>query len=153
MKFLKNFCFKDAVKVEQFIINNEEEYTEKILMKNIFSDYNSTFCLLQQITLDKNEKYFIFGIKFNDIFIPDNKMNKDKKIKFFIIEKTFLFISSELLCQLFENLFHFILVYKKLIFFKYLMDYNSLINIEKIKQFNELNQENVRLYYFSFYIE
>ena len=80
-------------------------------------------------------------------------MNKDKKIKFFIIEKTFLFISSELLCQLFENLFHFILVYKKLIFFKYLMDYNSLINIEKIKQFNELNQENVRLYYFSFYIE
>ena len=145
MKFLKNFCFKDAVKVEQFIINNEEEYTEKILMKNIFSDYNSTFCLLQQITLDKNEKYFIFGIKFNDIFIPDNKMNKDKKIKFFIIEKTFLFISSELLCQLFENLFHFILVYKKLIFFKYLMDYNSLINIEKIKQFNELNQENVRL--------
>ena len=145
MKFLKNFCFKDAVKVEQFIINNEEEYTEKILMKNIFSDYNSTFCLLQQITLDKNEKYFIFGIKFNDIFIPNNKMNKDKKIKFFIIEKTFLFISSELLCKLFENLFHFILVYKKLIFFKYLMDYNSLINIEKIKQFNELNQENVRL--------
>ena len=145
MKFLKNFCFKDAVKVEQYIINNEEEYTEKILMKNIFSDYNSTFCLLQQITLDKNEKYFIFGIKFNDIFIPDNKMNKDKKIKFFIIEKTFLFISSELLCKLFENLFHFILVYKKLIFFKNLMDYNSLLNIEKIKQFNELNQENVRL--------
>jgi len=145
VKFLKNFCFKDAVKVEQFIINNEEEYTEKILMKNIFSDYNSTFCLLQQITLDKNEKYFIFGIKFNDIFIPDNKMNKDKKIKFFIIEKTFLFISSELLCKLFENLFHFILVYKKLIFFKNLMDYNSLLKIEKIKQFNELNQENVRL--------
>ena len=145
MKFLKNFCFKDAVKVEQFIINNEEEYTEKILMKNIFSDYNSTFCLLQQITLDKNEKYFIFGIKFNDIFIPDNKMNKDKKIKFFIIKKNFLFISSELLCKLFENLFHFILVYKKLIFFKNLMDYNSLLNIEKIKQFNELNQENVRL--------
>ena len=153
MKFLKNFCFKDAVKVEQYIINNEEEYTEKILMKNIFSDYNSTFCLLQQITLDKNEKYFIFGIKFNDIFIPDNKMNKEQKIKFFIIEKTFLFISSEPLFKLFENLFHFILVYKKLIFVKYLMDYNSLINIEKIKQFNELNQENVRLYYFSFYIE
>ena len=150
---MKNFCFKDAVKVEQYIINNEEEYTEKILMKNIFSDYNSTFCLLQQITLDKNEKYFIFGIKFNDIFIPDNKMNKEQKIKFFIIEKTFLFISSEPLFKLFENLFHFILVYKKLIFVKYLMDYNSLINIEKIKQFNELNQENVRLYYFSFYIE
>ena len=145
---MKNFCFKDAVKVEQYIINNEEEYTEKILMKNIFSDYNSTFCLLQQITLDKNEKYFIFGIKFNDIFIPDNKMNKEQKIKFFIIEKTFLFISSEPLFKLFENLFHFILVYKKLIFVKYLMDYNSLINIEKIKQFNELNQENVRLYIF-----
>ncbi len=150
MVYLKNFCFKDAVKVEQFIINNEVDYAEKILMKNIFADYNSTFCLLQQITLDKNEKYFIFGIKFNDIFIPDNKKFKDNKIKFFIIEKTYLFISSEPLCKLFENIFRFIIVYKKLLFFKNLIDYNSLNDIDKIKQFNEMNQENVRINIFIF---
>ena len=139
---MKNFCFKDAVKVEQYIINNEMEYTEKILMKNYFSDYNSTFCLLQQITLDKNEKYFIFGIKFNDIFIPDNMKFINNKIKIFIIEKTYLFISSEPLFILFENLFRFILVYKKLVFSKKIMEYSSLINIDKVKEFNEMNKEN-----------
>ena len=144
MQYLKNFCFKDAVKVEQFIINNEEEYTEKILMKNIYSDFNSTFCLLQQITLDKNEKYFIFGIKFDDIFIPENqKINQ--KIKIFLIEKTFIFISSKPLCKLFENLFMFILSYKKLVFFQTIMNYTKLKTIENIKKFNELNAENVRL--------
>ena len=142
---MKNFCFKDAVKVEQYIINNEEEFTEKILIKNIFSDYNSTFCLLQQVTLDNNKKYFIFGIKFDDIFIPDNKKLENNKIKFFIIEKTYLFISSEPLCKLFENLFRFILNYKKLIFFQNLMDYNSLIDIKNITKFNEQNKENVSI--------
>jgi len=137
--------------VEQFIINNEEEYTEKILMKNIYSDFNSTFCLLQQITLDKNEKYFIFGIKFDDIFIPENQ-NINKKVKIFLIEKTYLFISSEPLCKLFENVFVFILSYKKLIFFQTIMDYISLKKIEKIKKFNELNKENVSLKYLFYYL-
>ena len=89
---MKNFCFKDAVRVEQIVITNEEEYKEKILMKNIFSNYNSTFCLLQQINLDSDEKYFIYGIKFNDAFIPDNVEVKGNKVKFFIIKKTYLFI-------------------------------------------------------------
>ena len=91
---MKNFCFKDAVRVEQLIITNEEEYTEKILMKTLFSNYNSTFCLLQQINLDSDEKYFIYGIKFNDIFIPDNVEFKDNNVKFFVIEKTYLFICN-----------------------------------------------------------
>ena len=112
-------------------------------MKNIYSDFNSTFCLLQQIAIDKNDKYFIFGIKFDYIYIPEIQ-NTNNKIKIFIIEKTYLFISSELLCKLFENVFRFISVYKKLIFTKYIMDYNSLKNKEKIKTFNELNKENVR---------
>ena len=137
--------------MEQFIINNEEEYTEKILMKNIYSDFNSTFCLLQQITLDKNEKYVIFGIKFDDIFIPENQ-NINKKVKIFLIEKTYLFISSEPLCKLFENVFFFILSYKKLIFFQTIMDYISLKKIEKIKKFNELNKENVSLKYLFYYL-
>ena len=136
------------MKVEQFIINNEEEFTEKILLKNIFSDYNSTFCLLQQVTLDNNKKYFIFGIKFDDIFIPDNKI-VDKKLKIFVIEKTYLFISNEPLCKLFENLFKFILNYKKLIFFKNIMDYNSFSNIDNIKKFNESNKENVSLFFYN----
>lgn len=135
------------MKVEQIIIKSEEEYTEKILMKNIYSDFNSTFCLLQQITLDKNEKYFIFGIKFDDIFIPENQQINNK-IKFFLIEKTYLFISNQLLCKLFENLFRFIIFYKKIVFSQNIMDYNSLIKIENIKKFNELNKENVRIIYF-----
>ena len=144
LKYLKNFCFKDAVRVEQIIINNEEEYTEKILMKNIFSNYNSTFCLLQQINLESNEKYFIFGVKFDDIFIPDNIEIKDNKVKFFIIEKTYLFISNEPMFKLFENIVNFILVYKKVIFQK-IIEFNSLLDKKIVSEFNELNKENVRI--------
>ena len=144
LKYLKNFCFKDAVRVEQIIINNEEEYTEKILMKNIFSNYNSTFCLLQQINLESNEKYFIFGVKFDDIFIPDNIEIKDNKVKFFIIEKTYLFISNEPMFKLFENIVNFILVHKKVIF-QNIIEFNSLLDKKIVSQFNELNKENVRI--------
>ena len=139
---MKNFCFKDAVRVEQIIINNEEEYTEKILMKNIFSNYNSTFCLLQQINLESNEKYFIFGVKFDDIFIPDNIEIKDNKVKFFIIEKTYLFISNEPMFKLFENIVSFILVHKKVIF-QNIIEFKSLLNKKIVSEFNELNKENV----------
>ena len=141
---MKNFCFKDAVRVEQLIITNEEEYTEKILMKNIFSNYNSTFCLLQQINLDSDEKYFIYGIKFNDVFIPDNVEIKDNKVKFFIIEKTYLFISNEPMFKLFENVVNFILVYKKVIFQK-IIEFKSLLDKKIVSEFNELNKENVSI--------
>ena len=141
---MKNFCFKDAVRVEQLIITNEEEYTEKILMKNIFSNYNSTFCLLQQINLDSDEKYFIYGIKFNDVFIPDNVEVKDNKVKFFIIEKTYLFISNEPVFKLFENVVNFILVYKKVIFQK-IIEFKSLLDKKIVSEFNELNKENVSI--------
>ena len=144
LKYLKNFCFKDAVRVEQIIINNEEEYTEKILMKNIFSNYNSTFCLLQQINLESNEKYFIFGVKFDDIFIPDNIEIKDNKVKFFIIEKTYLFISNEPMFKLFENIVNFILVQKKVIF-QNIIEFNSLLDKKIVSEFNDLNKENVRI--------
>ena len=144
LKYLKNFCFKDAVRVEQIIINNEEEYTEKILIKNIFSNYNSTFCLLQQINLESNEKYFIFGVKFDDIFIPDNIEIKDNKVKFFIIEKTYLFISNEPMFKLFENIVNFILVHKKVIF-QNIIEFNSLLDKKIVSEFNDLNKENVRI--------
>ena len=147
LKYLKNFCFKDAVRVEQIVITNEEEYKEKILMKNLFSNYNSTFCLLQQINLDSDEKYFIYGIKFNDIFVPDNVEFKDNKVKFFVIEKTYLFISNEPMFKLFENVVNFILVYKKVIFQK-IIEFNSLLDKKVVSEFNELNKENVSSYLF-----
>ena len=135
-------------------------------MKNLFSNYNSTFCLLQQINLDSDEKYFIFGIKFDDIFIPGNIEIKDNKVKFFIIEKTYLFISNEPMFKLFENIANFILVNKKVVFqkiieFKSLLDkkivdeFNELIGLIKLFYFNIiniLNKENVRIIFIINYI-
>ena len=141
---MKNFCFKDAVKVEQYIINNEEDFNAKVLERNFFSNFNSTFCLLQQIAIDNDQKYFIFGIKFDDIYIPvPEEENIHEDIKVFIYEKTYLFISNEPLCKLFEKILFFIIHYKKLIFCNNLLDYNSLTNYETISKFNNLNQESV----------
>ena len=147
---MKNFCFKDAVQIEQYIIKNEEEFNEKILERNFFSNYNSTFCLLQQIAIDNDQKYFIFGIKFDDIFIPipEDEEENNENIKIFIYEKTYLFISNEPLYKLFEKIFHFIINYKKLNFCNNLVDYNSLKKNEIIAKFNKLNQENVRIYFY-----
>ena len=61
-------------------------------------------------------QYFIFGIKFDDIYIPPSEEEKEPKIKIFIYEKTYLFISNETLCRLFKNIFQFIMNYKKLNF-------------------------------------
>ena len=117
-------------------------------MKNLFTNYNSTFCLLQQINLDSDEKYFIFGIKFDDIFIPDNaEVKNNKKVKFFTIEKTYLFISNEPMFKLFENIVNYILVYKKVIFQK-LIEFKSLLDKKTVSEFNILNKENVRKTYF-----
>ncbi len=141
---MKNFCFKDAVKVEQYIINNEEDFNAKVLERNFFSNFNSTFCLLQQIAIDNDQKYFIFGIKFDDIYIPvPEEENIHEGIKVFIYEKTYLFISNEPLCKLFEKIFFFVIHCKKLIFCNNLLDYNSLTNYETISKFNNLNQESV----------
>ena len=142
--YLKTFCFKDAVKVSQYIIKNEDDYNQKILEKNIFSNYNSTFCLLQQISTDNPEQYFILGIKFDDVYIPTLENDNAYKIKFFVYEKTFLFISNEALCKLFLNIFQFILNYKKLNFYQNLADLDALVDNQIISNFNETNKENVR---------
>ena len=145
--YLKTFCFKDAVKVSQYIIKNENDYIEKILEKNIFSNYNSTFCLLQQISEDNPQQYFIFGIKFDDIYIPLPDEEIENKTIFFIYEKTYLFISNEALCSLFKKMFQFILNYKKLIFYQNLSDYDCLLDNELIANFVQKNDESVRNYY------
>ena len=119
-------------------------------MKNVFSNYNSTFCLLQQINLESDEKYFIFGTKFDDIFIPDNAEIKDNKVKIFIIEKTVLFISNEPMFKLFENIVYFILTYKKVIFQK-LIEFKALLDLKIVSEFNKLNKENVRYFLYKLY--
>ena len=141
MIYLKNFCFKDAVKVEMICINKSIDFDTAILERKLFTKELSTFCLLQQVTLDNNNKYFIFGIKFNDIYIPEIQKSDTKKI--FIYEKTYLFISIDPLCKLFMLLFQFILKCKKLNFFKHFAEYKLLLDVNIIKKFNESNQENV----------
>ena len=89
-------------------------------------------------------QYFIFGIKFDDIYIPLSEEEKEPKIKIFIYEKTYLFISNETLCRLFKNIFQFIMNYKKLNFYQNLPEYEFLMNNEIISKFNQKNEESVR---------
>ena len=106
---------------------------------------------MQQISIDNVQKYFIFGIKFDDIYIPLQEF-EDKnnfKTKIFIYEKIYLFISNEPLYKLFLKLFNFILNYKKLNFCKNLVDFNSLTNNEIISRFNNMNQESVSIFLYS----
>ena len=112
--------------------------------RNLFSNYNSTFCLLQQISENNTLQYFIFGIKFDDIYIPPPEEEIGNKIIFFIYEKTYLFISNETLCSLFKNIFQFILSYKKLNFYQNLPDFDCLMDNELISNFNKKNDESVR---------
>jgi hypothetical protein len=105
---------------------------------------------LQQISADNTQQYFIFGIKFDDIYIPvpeENNINNINKFKIFIYEKTYLFISNETLCKFFLNIFQFIINYKKLNFLKYLPDFDSLLYNEIISNFNKKNEESVRTIY------
>ncbi len=102
--------------------------------------------MLQQISTDSTKQYFIFGIKFNDIYIPLPEEININNIKFFIYEKTYLFISNETLCTLFMNIFIFIINYKKLNFFQNIPDFNSLFDNEIITNFNKKNEESVRIF-------
>ena len=66
--FVKNFCFKDAVKVKRFYVENDDDFVSQIFERNFFANINSSFCLVQQITPEDEKKYFIFGVKFDDLF-------------------------------------------------------------------------------------
>ena len=129
------------MKVNKIVINKEEDF-DIILEHNLFSKYNSSFCLVQQITPDSVMKYFIFGIKFDEIKITNSK-SRGKNI--FIYEKTYLIISYEPLCTLFEKIFNMILAIKKLNFQNIIEDYLSLDDDIKIKKFEKENIELVKL--------
>ena len=61
----------------------------------------------------------------------------------FIYEKTYVFISVEPLCKLFEKIFTFILNYKKLNFYQQLEEYSSLLNSIRVENFAMKNSEHV----------
>jgi hypothetical protein len=61
----------------------------------------------------------------------------------FIYEKTYVFISVEPLCKLFEQIITFILNYKKLNFYQQLEEYSSLLNSIRVENFAMKNSEHV----------
>ena len=69
----------------------------------------------------------------------------------FIYEKTYVFISVEPLCKLFEKIFTFILNYKKLNFYQNLEEYSSLLNNSKVEAFSFNNSEHVKKYKYIIY--
>ena len=71
---------------------------------------------------------------------------KQNSKNIFVYEKTYLFISTEPLCKLFEKIFNFILNYKKLSFYQNLEDYNSLLEQNKLDAFHTKNNEKVLQY-------
>jgi hypothetical protein len=155
IKFLKNFCFNEGVKVKKYYISDQKDYEQEILEKNFFSKSILSFCLLQQVTTEDVEKYFIFGIKFDDFYITESKIcNRDKtsdKIpspapttkNIFVYEKTYLFIANEPMCKLFESIFQHMLNIKKLNFYKNLDNYEALFLNENIIAFERENNEKV----------
>jgi hypothetical protein len=68
------------VNVERMTISSFEDY-EEVLEKNLFSKVIRSFCLVQQITPDDIQKYFIFGVTFNDFYLTVRK-----KVIFSLVE-------------------------------------------------------------------
>lgn len=154
IKFLKNFCFNDGVKVVRNEICSNDEFETTILEKNFFSKPKSHFCLVQQISPEDIQKYFIFGIKFDDFYVTQMKVKKsdnecnekiDKRnyVNIFAYEKTYLFISYEPTCKLFEEIFQAILNVKKLNYLLNMSEFSSVFVRSKYKQFMEENSEKV----------
>jgi hypothetical protein len=144
VKFLKNICFNDGVRVNRIDINDEEDWMYKILEKNFFSKNKLSFCLLQQVTPEDIEKYFIFGIKFDDLYIKTSKLKNKSGKSVFVYEKTYLFIANEALCKLFEEIFQYILNIKKLNFLRQFEDYESIFQESCLNIFKKENNEKVR---------
>lgn len=69
----------------------------------------------------------------------------------FVYEKTYLFISNDPLCKLYENIMRFILSYKKLNFYHQLEEYSSLNDKEKMQIFIMNNNEKVLHYHIILY--
>ena len=187
IKFLKNFCFNEGVKVTRNEISTDTEFDLVVLERNFFSKPKSYFCLVQQISPEDIQKYFIFGIRFEDFYvvpcsglrnqsrsnshivdksernykksssnscslsiINDTELLSLKKtnyVKIFTYEKTYLFISTEPVCELFEQILQSILNIKKLNFLNNFSDFSSIFVSKLREHFTTENSEKVNLYY------
>jgi hypothetical protein len=148
---LKNFCFNDGVKVLKAVISSDDEFDMSILEKNFFSKPKSTFCLVQQISPEDIQKYFIIGIKFDDFYITpvkiwSNDMNKRKNyINVFTYEKTYLFICQQPLCKLFDTILQAMLNIKKLNLLQNMSNFGFCFMPEHKGTFETENNEKISL--------
>jgi hypothetical protein len=134
-------------------VSSDEEYDMVVLERNFFSKPSSYFCLVQQISPDDIQKYFLLGIKFEDFYVTPclkgssndslNKIDKKNYVNVFTYEKTYLFISNDPLCKLFESIFVSILNVKKLNFLHNMSDFSCIFRKDNYKQFTIENSEKV----------
>ena len=166
--FLKNVCFQNGVKVKRIYILNERDLEINLLQKNLYTKPNSEFCLVQQINPEEINRYFIYGIKFEDVHlelyddsnevkVKENNGKKSsnkstKKIVAYIYEKTYLIISFNSYCKLFEEIFHCFLSSKKLNLLELISNLdlssnhnlnNTKTNIQAISTFINNNKESI----------
>ena len=156
IRFLKNFCFNNGIKVIRKEISTSEEFDTEILERNFYRKPLSTFCLVQQVSPEDIRKYFILGIRIEDFYIKpihhsnnssnnsnNNKLNNysKNKISLFTYEKIYLFISEFPVYNLLEMIFKSIIHIKKLNFLNNLNDFCYLFIQEKYDEFCKENSE------------
>ena len=145
-EFYRHCCYKNGVKVKRIEISNEIDYSSYLLESNIYSKPIETFSFIKSYDNKINNKY-IYGMKFNDIYIFNPKLNNksnesnNSKIYIYLYEKTFLFISSNSYLQLFENACLKILYEKKLNYLNKLSLYRNLFDKNKFNSYLYFNEE------------
>ena len=149
-EFYRHCCYKNGIKVRRIEISNEVEYSSYLLELNLYSSPIETFSFIKNSNNNIDNQY-IYGMKFNDIYIFNSKLNTknnnnvdniDKdKIYIYIYEKTFLFVSSNSSLQLFENACLKILYEKKLNYLNKLSIYKNLFDKNKFNSYLYFNEE------------
>lgn len=141
-EYYKNFCYKDGVNVTRMELSSENEYSVNVLENNFFSKPISTFAFMKP-SLDKAPDKYIYGIKFNDIFIFKPKKNvKENTINVFKYEKCYLFISNEPYFQTLEVMCNAFLNAKKLNYLNNLTSFICFFEQGKLDNFHQFNNEN-----------
>ena len=148
-EFYRQCCYKNGIKVKRIEISNEVEYSSYLLESNLYSSPIETFSFIKTSNNNIDSQY-IYGMKFNDIYIFNPKFNTNNgnndditknKIYIYIYEKTFLFVSSNSSLQLFENACLKILYEKKLNYLNKLTIYKNLFDKNKFNSYLYFNEE------------
>lgn len=129
---------------------SSESNLDKILALNLFGQPKKCFCLVQQISPEEINRYFIYATTFEDIHFNYElkKTSTDEALHLhaYIYEKTYLIISCTPMCRLFESIIQFILSCKKLNLLGFIsnLDLNSP-NENNVNFFKNRNSELVYL--------